>query len=150
MNEDFSWSPSFDQAGFYSVTFTATDAQGASDSETVTITVVDVPMLRVSVDLDLKPADQEELLVLGAVPGEIYAVQLYIVDGPEIDGWNIELAFDATRMRFFAGSSRVGDFLPGLEATAAVADGLLTITRNSSQSASGSGLQCILRVTGGF
>jgi hypothetical protein len=38
----FSWTPSFEQAGSYTVTFTVTDPRGLSASETITITVEDV------------------------------------------------------------------------------------------------------------
>ena len=40
-SKTFTWTPSYDQAGEYSVTFTADDGQ-AQDSETITITVVNV------------------------------------------------------------------------------------------------------------
>jgi hypothetical protein len=35
----FIWTPGYDQAGRYQVTFTVLDGQGGQDSETVTITV---------------------------------------------------------------------------------------------------------------
>ncbi|MBU1613671.1 tandem-95 repeat protein, partial [Patescibacteria group bacterium] len=38
-NPTFTWTPGYDQAGTYPVTFIATDTQGDSDSETITITV---------------------------------------------------------------------------------------------------------------
>jgi PKD repeat protein len=38
----FSWTPTFDQAGDYAVTFTATDSDGQLDSEAITITVNNV------------------------------------------------------------------------------------------------------------
>jgi hypothetical protein len=39
---EFHWTPDFTQAGNYSVTFSATDPSGGSDSKTATIQVVDV------------------------------------------------------------------------------------------------------------
>jgi len=41
VGQDFTWTPGFDQAGAYSVTFAASDGQ-AQDSETITITVANV------------------------------------------------------------------------------------------------------------
>ncbi len=41
----FSWTPNFNQAGSYQVTFYVRDPFGAYDKETVTITVVDVPVV---------------------------------------------------------------------------------------------------------
>ncbi|MDI6794288.1 MAG: PKD domain-containing protein, partial [bacterium] len=41
-NPTFTWTPGYDQAGTYSVTFIATDNHGASDSETIIITVNNV------------------------------------------------------------------------------------------------------------
>lgn len=41
VGQDFTWTPGFDQAGVYNVTFTASDGQ-AQDSEPITITVVNV------------------------------------------------------------------------------------------------------------
>ena len=58
---DFSWTPGYDQAGNYQVTFIASDGQ-AQDSETVTITVVNVnrpPTLTAIPDRDV---DQDSLL----------------------------------------------------------------------------------------
>jgi len=42
VNQTFSWTPGYDQAGTYQVTFTASDTSGAQDSETITITVNNV------------------------------------------------------------------------------------------------------------
>ncbi|MBI2151099.1 tandem-95 repeat protein, partial [Candidatus Woesearchaeota archaeon] len=45
LNEDtgvFAWTPSFTQAGVYTVVFTVTDENDGTDSETITITVTDV------------------------------------------------------------------------------------------------------------
>jgi len=39
VNQTFEWTPTYDQAGTYQVTFIAIDLYGAQDSETVTITV---------------------------------------------------------------------------------------------------------------
>ncbi|MCJ7730635.1 MAG: putative Ig domain-containing protein, partial [Sedimentisphaerales bacterium] len=40
--QTFSWTPSYTQAGTYSVTFRASDGRGGTDSETITITVINV------------------------------------------------------------------------------------------------------------
>lgn len=42
MNRTFTWTPTFEQAGEYKVTFTVTDAAGLSDTKTATITVNNV------------------------------------------------------------------------------------------------------------
>jgi M6 family metalloprotease-like protein/uncharacterized repeat protein (TIGR01451 family) len=44
--QKFSWTPSYTQAGNYSVTFNVSDGKGGTDSETITITVNDVVILQ--------------------------------------------------------------------------------------------------------
>ena len=54
-SQAFAWTPSYDQAGAYSVTFAADDGQ-AQDSETITIAVIHVNRAPVLANIDDKSA----------------------------------------------------------------------------------------------
>ncbi|MEK6950969.1 MAG: putative Ig domain-containing protein [Nanoarchaeota archaeon] len=58
----FSWTPTFEQAGTYQVTFRAMDAAGDFDLETVTITVVNVNRAPVVAPVDDQSVDEGETL----------------------------------------------------------------------------------------
>jgi len=60
-SQTFTWTPSYDQAGIYSVTFTADDGQ-AQDSETITITVINVNRAPVLTAIDNQSAYADVLL----------------------------------------------------------------------------------------
>jgi len=60
-SQTFTWTPSYDQAGTYSITFTAGDGQ-AQDSETVTITVINVNRTPVLTAIGNKSAYADVLL----------------------------------------------------------------------------------------
>ncbi len=70
----FSWTPNFNQAGAYQVTFYVRDPFGAYDSEQITITVADVPGVPggPGVPGNLAPVFRTSP-VTSAVPNEIYA-----------------------------------------------------------------------------
>jgi hypothetical protein len=59
--QDFNWTPTFDQAGSYQVTFTASDGQD-QDSETITITVANVNRAPVMSDLGDQSVDESNTL----------------------------------------------------------------------------------------
>ncbi len=57
----FNWTPTFDQAGIYALTFNAT-ANGLSDSETINITVVNMDRAPVLASIGPKSVNETELL----------------------------------------------------------------------------------------
>ncbi|MDW7710942.1 MAG: Ig-like domain-containing protein, partial [Deferrisomatales bacterium] len=86
----FNWTPGFDQAGSYQVTFTAT-ANGLTDSETITITVTDVNRLPVAdAGPDQTVREGEPIFLNGSnshdpdePEGFIVAYRWVQVEGPE-------------------------------------------------------------------
>jgi hypothetical protein len=126
----FTWTPDFDQAGTYTVTFVAADDREGVVSEAVTITVADQtpPAGPVTIDFDLVAGDQGRRLSGLAVAAQIYALQLNVTGAPEIDGWLVAIQYDAGQVRYIDGSFRPGGFISGLEVEATAVDGLLTLS----------------------
>ena len=71
-SQTFTWTPSYDQAGTHSVTFTADDGQ-AQDSETITITVINVNQAPVLTAIGNKSAYADVLLT-------------FTIDATDLDG----------------------------------------------------------------
>ena len=59
---NFSWTPTYSQAGTYTVTFTADDLSGGTDSETITITVGNLNRVPVLAAIGNKAVDENALL----------------------------------------------------------------------------------------
>ena len=137
----FSWTPTFNQSGIYNLTFTATDERDGVDSETIAITVEDrtPPLGPVSIDFDLLPGDQGRRVTGSGAAGQVYACQLHIIDAPEVDRWRVDVAFDAAKLRYVEGSLRPGGFLSAMDATAATADGLVSVVVSAAAANAGNG-----------
>ena len=125
----FTWTPDFDQAGTYTVTFVAADDREGVVSEAVTITVEDQtpPAGPVTIDFDLVAGDQGRRRSGLAVAAQIYALQLNVSGAPEVDGWRVAIQFDAGQVRYIDGSFRPGGFISGLEVEVSAVDGLLAL-----------------------
>ena len=70
-NPTFTWTPGYDQAGTYPVTFIATDTQGDSDSETIIITVNNVnqpPVLDLIADITVNEAQTITIIPTASDP----------------------------------------------------------------------------------
>ena len=137
----FVWTPSFDQSGSYTLTFTATDGRDGIDSEQITITVEDrtPPSGPVAIDFDLLPGDQGRRVTGSAAVEQIYSCELHITDAPEIDQWRVEVEFDPSKLRYADGSFRPGEFLLAMDATAVGEAGLVSVSVSAADANSGSG-----------
>ncbi len=68
----------------------------------------------ISLDFDLAPGDQRLLAVDRVAAGMQYALQLNILDQPDITGWSATIEYDPTQVRYVSGSFQASDFIPGL------------------------------------
>ena len=124
----FTWRPDLDQAGGYTLSFTADDGRWGTDSDTLTITVKDrVFASSISMDFDLAGGDQEQRILTDAVPDEIYELQLHVQDAPEITGWGVTIEYDQARVQYVSGSFHASDFIPGLRVLEEETEGRIEI-----------------------
>lgn len=77
----FSWTPNFDQAGIYTVTFTVSDGI-LTDSETITITVTDVNRPPTLSLIGNKTVDERQLLVFTVSASDPEGTALTFTAGP--------------------------------------------------------------------
>lgn len=141
----FTWTPTFGQAGDYSVTFTVEDESGESATETVTISVVDIPPPEgpVYMDFNLADGDQEKRRAGNAVAEKTYELQLCVEEAPEISGWSATIEYDPKQVRYVNGSFKASDFIPGLMILANEKEGSVEIggtVLGSDASNSGNGV----------
>ena len=131
----FSWTPDFDQAGAYPVTFFATDELGEVVSEAISVTVEDrtPPEGPVAIDFDLVAGDQGQRVSGPAVAAQIHALQLLVTGAPEVTGWSVEMQFDPVQLRYVSGSFRPGGFISGLDIEDSAVDGQLSVSGRASE-----------------
>ena len=81
----------------------------------------------VVIDFDLADGDQEQRRAGDAVFEKVYEIQLQVKDAPEINGWNVDIEYNSTQLRYMSNSFQASGFIPGFVGLANEVEGMVSV-----------------------